>query len=443
MAVKTVYEDALGNKKTGYLIGGKTYQDEQGATPVDVGSVVSTEDGKSWYKGANGSIDVTGKASLLQELRGSGGVNSVAEAYRQQLAQQGQAAQASLKSAQDAQDALIKAKTEAAVSRLQAQVDPLNRGYDAQKKATYRGYVQGQEGLADQMAAAGLGTSGAAESSRVKLTGDYLESQNETELARQNALQSLQQQIEQARLQGDYTAAEQLAGYYQQLASLQQQGATDQANALLTAYQLKTGAEDTAYQRAQDQRTEALQTAQTLAAYGDFSGYRALGYTDAQIAAMKAQYTAENAAKAQTTSGSGTGSAKAYGGLGSYAQTLLGLWQQNKGVNLNTTLSDALSKGLITSQDYYAALQVAGAMGYGAATAADTTEQAPAAAAGKAGYVRGLGGNYTAAQLRTMLASGKIKVTETDGKGNPTNFAWITGASVRPAQAIRRGEQTK
>ena len=49
-------------------------------------------------------------------------------------------------------------------------------------------------------------------------------------------------------------------------------------------------------------RDQALAKAETLAAYGDFSGYAALGYTDAEIAAMKAAYdkavAAENAASA-------------------------------------------------------------------------------------------------------------------------------------------------
>ena len=40
----------------------------------------------------------------------------------------------------------------------------------------------------------------------------------------------------------------------------------------------------------QDDQSAALEKAQTLAAYGDFSGYKALGYTDAEIAAMKSYW---------------------------------------------------------------------------------------------------------------------------------------------------------
>ena len=46
----------------------------------------------------------------------------------------------------------------------------------------------------------------------------------------------------------------------------------------------------------------ALAKAQTLAAGGDFSGYKALGYTDQEIAGLKSAY---NKAQASARSGSG------------------------------------------------------------------------------------------------------------------------------------------
>lgn len=50
--------------------------------------------------------------------------------------------------------------------------------------------------------------------------------------------------------------------------------------------------EQTAYQRLLNQMTMDENKAKTLAAYGDFSGYKALGYTDEQIAKMEATYQA-------------------------------------------------------------------------------------------------------------------------------------------------------
>ena len=52
---------------------------------------------------------------------------------------------------------------------------------------------------------------------------------------------------------------------------------------------------------------QALQKAQTLAAAGDFSGYKALGYSDAEIANLKAAYDKAQVAAKGTGSGSGGG----------------------------------------------------------------------------------------------------------------------------------------
>lgn len=55
--------------------------------------------------------------------------------------------------------------------------------------------------------------------------------------------------------------------------------------------------------------------ADNLAQYGDFSGYKALGYTDSQIAAMKKQWQVEQAlAAAKTTKKTSTKSSAGYGG---------------------------------------------------------------------------------------------------------------------------------
>lgn len=58
------------------------------------------------------------------------------------------------------------------------------------------------------------------------------------------------------------------------------------------------------YQQDQLARQQAEDQAQTLAKYGDFSGYKALGYTDAQIALMEAAYQMQNTKK---TGGGGGG----------------------------------------------------------------------------------------------------------------------------------------
>ena len=83
--------------------------------------------------------------------------------------------------------------------------------------------------------------------------------------------------------------------------------------------------DETAYNREQDEWEKlnytsereyerALAKAQTLAAAGDFSGYKALGYTDAEIKNLKAAYDKAQAASRVSRSG-GTGNKDVYTGM--------------------------------------------------------------------------------------------------------------------------------
>lgn len=60
------------------------------------------------------------------------------------------------------------------------------------------------------------------------------------------------------------------------------------------------------YGLTQDEWNKAASQAETLAQYGDFSGYKALGYTDAQIADMKKQWDIAQALEAQKSKRSGS-----------------------------------------------------------------------------------------------------------------------------------------
>lgn len=79
----------------------------------------------------------------------------------------------------------------------------------------------------------------------------------------------------------------------------------------------KQYADETSYNRQtyenETEYNQALQKAQTLAAAGDFSGYKAMGYTDAEIANLKTAYDKAQAASAASSSkksSSGSGSGK-------------------------------------------------------------------------------------------------------------------------------------
>lgn len=56
------------------------------------------------------------------------------------------------------------------------------------------------------------------------------------------------------------------------------------------------------YGMSQDEWNKTASQAETLAQYGDFTGYKALGYTDAQISSMQKQWQAEQAAAAAAKS---------------------------------------------------------------------------------------------------------------------------------------------
>ena len=64
-------------------------------------------------------------------------------------------------------------------------------------------------------------------------------------------------------------------------------------------------ADDLAYSRNQDERSQMEDKAALMAKYGDFSGYKALGYTDAEIALMEATYRNQNAQKLRSSGGGG------------------------------------------------------------------------------------------------------------------------------------------
>lgn len=64
------------------------------------------------------------------------------------------------------------------------------------------------------------------------------------------------------------------------------------------------------YNMSQNEWNRAAQQADMMASYGDFSGYKALGYTDAQIGQMRQAYQIQQAAKAKSGSSGSSGGKK-------------------------------------------------------------------------------------------------------------------------------------
>lgn len=96
--------------------------------------------------------------------------------------------------------------------------------------------------------------------------------------------------------------------------------------------------DETAYNREQDEweklnytsereYEQALAKAQTLAAAGDFSGYKALGYTDAEIANLKSAYDKAQAAALLSRRGSSSGGSSGSKGSGGNSDIYAGMYE--------------------------------------------------------------------------------------------------------------------
>ena len=138
------------------------------------------------------------------------------------------------------------------------------------------------------------------------------------------------------------------------------------------------------------ERQKATQKAETLAKYGDFSGYGALGYTPEEVQSMKSAWDAQNSKPEE------------YGGLGSYARTLLDLYENNAGFDIGQNLQQALENGLITQRDYQAALIAA--RGIVAGSGAKKTKGSTGGTGGTGGT--GDTGDYTQEE---QAAAGRVK----------------------------------
>lgn len=129
---------------------------------------------------------------------------------------------------------------------IQGQTDKLNRQYDGLNTQLYRDYMLRKKTLPQQLSAQGI-SGGLSETTNLGLEAAYQDGLNQNERAR-----------------------------YDALADLGAKGSSAELSIL------------------KDYRAEAAERAKMMASIGDFSGYKALGYTDEQIAAMQAYYDAAN-----------------------------------------------------------------------------------------------------------------------------------------------------
>lgn len=301
--------------------------------PMEAGSLVQDASQRYWVVGADGKmIDVTPedpKNNPLNDFTGAVGRIQRQEAEKAGLdLNRQQKAEARAKA-----NAPVDAATQAQIDQWNLQLERERQGAAAANQQLYRQYRLGQQQLGEQLTGAGLQNTGAPEWAYADLTADYIAAMNANQQGVRTAEEDTAMQIQLAKLQAQQAAEdkalEEQRQAQAQLLAAQQQAQIDARNAEQTA------------------REEALTKAGILTQYGDFSGYAELGYTPEQIAGMQAAYAKENTED------------NTFRGMGDYAVTLLGLYEANPDYDIQTGLQQALQSGLISQQDYTAAIQTA------------------------------------------------------------------------------------
>lgn len=230
----------------------------------------------------------------------------------------------------DSELASLKSTYEQNLSNRQAARDQIGTTYQGQANDLAAQYERNRRNLNTQAAANGINT-GAGSQQALALSGQYQrdygalrgrEAQDIAEADRGIAdlKVAYQNAVQQANAQGDYKRMAALLADY----DTQRQNALndanllakygdfsgysgimsdDQINAMRTEYDRLRGIEDEdrAYAKEQDALNNNLKLAQLLAGYGDFSGFAKLGYSRETINAMRSLWIAQNPLLAYNT----------------------------------------------------------------------------------------------------------------------------------------------
>lgn len=230
------------------------------------------------------------------------------------------------------QQAAQQAAVEQAVNQLSSQKAGIAQSYEDLYRQLYLDRRRAEKNLPQQLAAMGI-SGGLTESTALGLQTDYTDALRQGEQEKLSTLSDIDSAIADARLSGDIGIAQQAAqlamdrlanygdvisamqnqqNYYNSLAQQQQQNAiaNSQWQQEFSRQQMldQLNRQDISYDR-------KLQIAQYLyETTGDPSGFRSLGFTDAQIAALQNSYAA---AMGLSTAG-GSGGSGSGGSSGSY-----------------------------------------------------------------------------------------------------------------------------
>ena len=301
----TVSHTFDGNWTRSAIVEGVPYEmDASGhLIPMEAGSIVQDASQRYWVVGADGTmIDVTPEDPTYDPVADP--VGWVGRIQREEAEKAGIIQQ---RAREAERDIALDPETQAKIRQMQAQVRREEAAAAEANRDLYRQYRLGQEQLGEQLVGAGLHTTGAAERAQADLNAEWIAAMNGNRQSVVNAESEAARQIEAIKLQARQEAQ-------------------------------------------QKQQQEAQQKAAMLAQYGDFSGYSDLGYSPAQIAGMEMFYQQQQAQD------------NTYGGLSDYAMTILDVYRANPSYDVKGGLQQALDSGLISQQDYIAALQAAAGM---------------------------------------------------------------------------------
>ena len=210
-AIRMNYTDPTGKQAVGFSIDNKMYKDAAGTQRIDNGSIVSNAAGtQSWVMTPSGGVDYQQWIAQQQEQ------NNPQPAQQTNYLQQ----------AQEAAKNAARQRMEANIQQIEYNRPLYNQQYDALARQNYQGYMSSKEQLANELASQGLYNSGYSDSAKVAQTTAYRELQNQNEQERLRRLAELDQQIAQARLNGDADLND-LEAEYAQL--LQEQANKDRA----------------------------------------------------------------------------------------------------------------------------------------------------------------------------------------------------------------------
>lgn len=225
---------------------------------------------------------------------GASGSSGVSQA-QEQAQELYEAALAELERARQAQQQALQAEIDRALLALNAQIPGIERSAADANAGAYETWLRATHpfgAAAQRQSQLGLLNSGYSESNLASLGNTYQSVVGSNEQAKLDWLRQIDLAREEAKLTGGIEKANQMAEF----AKLMAQQRFDQGSALLNAAvqsgELGLSQQQLMYEMEQDERSQLETLAALLARYGIFDGYRALGVSDEQIAAMEAYWRA-------------------------------------------------------------------------------------------------------------------------------------------------------